>query len=1165
MIDAPSDASRTTPPEAPAEAASRSPRSRPGVPPELLERPVEASFAVIGAPGTGKTTALVEFVADRVERHGLAPESVLVLAPTRQSATRLRDRVALQLGVPSSGPLARTPSSAAFGIVRTGGDRTAAGAGAAPVAGVARASAAPSRAVALLTGAEQDRIVAELLQGGIEDELAGRAAVPWPASLPPEVRRLKEFRTELRELMMRATENGVSPAALGRLGIAHGLAEWEGAAAFLAEYQATLEAYEVAHLDSAELLAEARRIVRDAGLPAGLRLVVVDDFPDLAIGAVNLVREFARQGAAVVAFGDPDTATTGFRGSDVRALGQLSRALGVPTLPPVLLRESHRQRGALRGLTRRVTERIGAAAAGRQRDTVEAGVGAGAGSAAAPGPASAVGGGAGAGRVLHIQADTRAGEIATVARLLREQYLLHGTEWSQMAVIVRSGALVPAMARGLGLAEVPTRTLSAVQALRDDYAARHLAEGVALAIGRLELTPAAVSSLSLGPLGGVDAVGLRRLRLALRHEELASGGSRHSDELLEEAVRIPGVLATIDSAPARRVAALGTTLAAVRASHEAGASVEELLWELWQRTGLAKRWGDLAAGTGIVADEANRNLDGAVALFTAARRSVERDPERPAELFLDEFLTAEVPEDTLSPRSRSDAVLVTTPTGAVGVEVDVVVVAGLQESVWPNLRLRGSLLHAQRLTALAEAGELSGAALSGAALSGAAPAAALSGVASGRASAGSVLGPTPPAHADDDGGAAAGLGRAEGAAREEAAAGAAAAAQRAEVLGDELRMFALAVSRSRALTVLSCVANDDEQPSPFFGFAPDAEPIAQARHPLTLRGLTGYLRRRVAEDGDARAAAALARLAQEGAPGADPAEWYGLLTASTDEPVIDPTDEEAVVRVSPSRIEAFEQSPLIWFVDQVAGGSKSLAAGIGTIVHAAMESVSTDPEAEPTVEALARVSEERWKELRFEAPWIEQRERRALETKLDGLADYLRRFESRDGHELVGAEAGFSFRQGRAQVNGSIDRVERDGDGTLLVIDLKTGKYPVRAADMPGHAQMAAYQLALARGTVDGLGDPDADPEPFLSGLAEEPSHRGAALLYVAKGDREARFTLRVQDPLDDEALAEIARRIEAVAEGMALAEFPGVAAPEERDNQNRYEYRIQLIKAVSE
>ncbi|MGD8194934.1 PD-(D/E)XK nuclease family protein [Herbiconiux sp. P18] len=1075
---------------------------------EVLERPDDGSFAVIGAPGSGKTTALVELVADRVRRLGFAPESVLVLAPTRQSATRLRDRVALRLGVPSSGPLARTPSSAAFELVRSAASASGSvpASGGTPVAG---------RPMALLTGAEQDRIIAELLQGGVDDEQEGRAAFSWPETLPPEVRRLKEFRTELRELMMRCTENGVAPRALARLGTRYGLPEWGAAASFMAQYQSTLEAFDVAHLDSAELLAEARRVVRDGGLPAGLRLVAVDDFHDLPIGAVNLVREFARQGAAVVAFGDPDAATTGFRGSDVRALGQLGRALGVPVLEPVVLRTSHRQAGALRALTRRVTERIGTAAAGRQRATVEA---------AHPEGGRHSGAG-GEPRVLRIEADTRAGEISTIARELRERYLLHGIEWSRMAVIVRSGALVPAMARGLGLAEVPTRTLSAVQALRDDYAARHLAEGVALAIGRLELTPAAVTSAILGPLCGVDAVGLRRLRLALRHEELAAGGTRHSDELLEEAVRVPGVLATIDSAPARRVAALGTTLQAVRASWARGASIEELLWELWQRTGLAKRWGDLAAGSGIVADEADRNLDGAVALFTAARRSVEREPERPAELFLDEFLTAEVPEDTLSPRSRSDAVLVTTPTGAVGVEVDVVVVAGLQESVWPNLRLRGSLLHAQRLSALAEAGELTA----------------------------TQAGPEDRASVTADQSTADQLG----------------AQSRSDVLADELRMFALAVSRSTELTVLSCVANDDEQPSAFFGFAPDAEPLAQARHPLTLRGLTGYLRRRVAEDGDQRAAAALARLAREGAAGAHPADWYGLLPPSTDEPVVDPADPEAVVRVSPSRIEAFEASPLVWYVDQVAGGSKSLAAGIGTIVHAAMEAVSTDPDAEPTIEALQHVSEERWKELRFEAPWIEEREKRALHTKLDGLAAYLQHFDRLDGHELVGAEAAFSFREGRAQVNGSIDRVERDADGALRVIDLKTGKYPVSAGEMPTHAQMAAYQLALVRQSVDGLDAPAPDAAAQVGDTAgagsTPPVHRGAALLYVAKGDRALRFTLRVQDPLDDEGLREIARRIESVAEGMSASVFPGVAAPEERDTQNRYEYRIQLIKAVSE
>ncbi|TAJ49974.1 MAG: ATP-dependent helicase [Herbiconiux sp.] len=1063
---------------------------------EAVERAPGSSFAVIGAPGTGKTVTLLELVAHRVAEHGVAPERVLVLTPTRQSATRLRDRIALRLGIPSNGPLARTANSAAFEIVRRS------------TAAAAAARGDSVRPVALLTGAEQDHIVAEILQGEIDDTETGEALSRWPDTLPPEVRRLREFRTELRELMMRATENGISADALGRLGVQHGVPEWIAASGFIRDYAGVLDAFPSASLDSAELLAEARRALRSGDVESRFDLVAVDDFHDLSIGALTLVREFARQGADVVAFGDPDAATTGFRGSDVRALGRLAQVLGVPTGAPVVLGTSYRQQGPLREFTQRVTERIGAAAAGRQRATADAGT-----SAA----------GVAAGRVLTIRAETRAGEVATVARLLRERFLLHGTDWSQMIVVVRSGALVPAMARGLGLAEVPTRTLSAVQALRDDYAARHLAEGVALAVGRQEPTPEVLSSVILGPLGGVDAVGLRRLRLALRHEELAHGGSRHSDELLEEAVRVPGSLAVIDSAPARRVAALGTTLAAVAERYRAGDSIEELLWELWQRTHLAARWGELAAGTGIVADEANRHLDGAVALFTAARRSVEREPDRPADLFLDEFFGVEVPEDTLSPRSRSDSVLVTTPTGAVGAECAVVVVAGLQESVWPNLRLRGSLLHAQRLSALADAG---GAGADGAGSPRDAP-----------------LGSGAGADAGGSGGSRAGsdgdrIGE----------------QTRADVLSDELRMFALAVSRSSELTVLSCVSNEDEQPSPFFGLAPDADPVPPVRHPLSLRGLTGHLRRRVTEEGDARAAAALARLATERVPGADPAEWYGLLPSSTEEPVIDPDDEEAVVRVSPSRIQAFEDSPLMWFVDQVAGGAPSIAAGIGTIVHAVMEQASADPDRDPSPEELQEAADERWRELRFEAPWIEQRERRALETKLRGLSDYLREFrraENSGSKQLVGAEAVFTFRQGRALVSGSIDRVERDADGSLRVIDLKTGKYPVSEGDMPAHAQMAAYQVALIRDSVEGI-----EPGDVLG---------GAQLLYVSKGTRGSTFTLRTQHPLDDEGLAEIERRIETVAEGMAGAVFRGVADPGERDNQSRYEYRIQLIKAVSE
>ena len=78
---------------------------------------------MLGAPGSGKTLTLVELVADRVLQHGLAPEQVLVLAPNRLAATRLRDRLAVRLGVPSAGPIARTANSVAFQVVRAASAR----------------------------------------------------------------------------------------------------------------------------------------------------------------------------------------------------------------------------------------------------------------------------------------------------------------------------------------------------------------------------------------------------------------------------------------------------------------------------------------------------------------------------------------------------------------------------------------------------------------------------------------------------------------------------------------------------------------------------------------------------------------------------------------------------------------------------------------------------------------------------------------------------------------------------------------------------------------------------------------------------------------------------------------------------------------------------------
>ena len=53
---------------------------------------------VLAGPGTGKTTTLVEAIADRIERRGVDPSQVLALTFSRKAAEQLRDRVTARLG-----------------------------------------------------------------------------------------------------------------------------------------------------------------------------------------------------------------------------------------------------------------------------------------------------------------------------------------------------------------------------------------------------------------------------------------------------------------------------------------------------------------------------------------------------------------------------------------------------------------------------------------------------------------------------------------------------------------------------------------------------------------------------------------------------------------------------------------------------------------------------------------------------------------------------------------------------------------------------------------------------------------------------------------------------------------------------------------------------------
>jgi superfamily I DNA/RNA helicase/RecB family exonuclease len=980
---------------------------------------------------------------------------VLVLASSRAAATRLRDRLALRVGVPSNGPLARTVSSLAFELV-----------GAAARA----AGAVPPR---LVTAAEQDADIAAMLDGHLEGHLAGTdehggSGPVWPDPLEPAVRRLRGFRTELRELMARATEYDVTPARLRELGRSTERPAWVAAADFIDEYLGIVASSRAAQLDPAELARFAVTAIR-LGSPddrvASLRLVIVDDLQEATESTLALLRALRERGVAVIAFGDPDVATNAFRGGEPDALGRLSAVLGDPQLRQLVLPTVHRQPAALRALTTAVIVegRLGAAAAGTQRQARAA-------IAASPSPIP----------LARIEATSPAREWAAIARVLREEHLDRDVPWSELAVIVRSSAHAPGIARALALAEVPTRTASGGVALRDETAARGLLALVELGVGRSELTAELAAELLLSAYGGLDGLGLRRLRLSLRAEELAGGGSRTSDALLVEALSATGRFATIDSRPARQAERLAETLAELRASD---GTIEDLLWLAWDHSRLAKPWHDQALGSGPVAAEADRNLDAVVALFTAAKRFAERRPDAPAFEFLSEVLDAEVPEDVLTPRRSDDAVLVTTPSGAVGLEFRTVVVASLQEGVWPNLRARGSLLEPQNLLRALRAS-------------------------------------------------------ADGADRDAAER---AIDDRKLVLDDELRMFALAVSRASERVVLSAVANDDEQRSVFFSLLPAETPLIDSatKPPLSLRGFTGRLRRTLADPRSNRADAAgaagsLAELARLGLPGASPDDWHGLEPISSTGPLF----EGGSIPVSPSRMERLEESPLDWFLETIAGGDSGVVAGVGTILHWAMETTS-----DPVVDNLWRAVESRWDELVFESPWLAQRQKQLARGFTEALADYLADFR-RDGKALVAAEGRFTLEYGELEgaeprddgsprpavvVNGSIDRVERGPDGQVVIVDLKTGRPITSPAAIAAHPQLGAYQLAYAEGKFD---------EPLA--LHGEHAPGGAKLLYVREGKDGRRYRDGHQATMDAEALEAVRERIRQAAVLIAAAEFEG-------------------------
>ena len=607
-------------------------------------------------------------------------------------------------------------------------------------------------------------------------------------------------------------------------------------------------------------------------------------------------------------------------------------------------------------------------------------------------------------------------ETALIVDALRRAHLIDGVPWSQMAVIVRSvrqsGA---ALSRAMTAAGVPVVTPPPGVPPAEQPAARAMLTVLAAAADGLDGDRAV--DLLTGPIGRVDPVSLRQLRRALRRADRSRPPRDFGDLLVgaleSETVALSGHLAR----PLRRVRGV---LAAARRSEADGADPRYTLWQAWHRSGLQRRWLAASERGGTVGAKADGDLDAVTALFDITEQYVSRTAGASLRGLVEHVSTLGPLPTAGDPPPDIDGVTVLSAHAALGREWDVVVIAGLQEGLWPNTTPRGGVLGTQLLVDVLDG----------------------------------VVGDT----------AATGV------------------SSRAPLLAEERRLLIAAMGRARCRLLVTAVDSDSGDdsmlPSPFHcelgQLATDtethiAEPVLAPRV-LAPAPLVGRLRAVVCAPDDAvgdavRACAAvqLARLAAAGVPGADPVQWYGMTPPSTDEPLW--SDDDHVVRLSPSTLQTLADCPLRWLLERHGGtDGRDVRSAIGSLVHALIADEGN------TEGQMAAELERLWEKLPFESAWYADNELARHRSMLSAFA--LWRAQTR--HELteVGTEVDVDGvlesedEQPAVRVRGRLDRLERDGAGRLVVVDIKTGKTPVSKDDAQRHAQLAMYQLAIAEGLL---------------------------------------------------------------------------------------------------
>lgn len=953
----------------------------------------------------------------------------------------------------------------------------------------------PLPAPVLLMGADEDAALEQLI-----------GQVSW--SQPAEVTQTRGFRAQIRNLFSRCGELGVDYQLLEQLGQAAQVQLWCEAAPLLklwdsqsdisAANRAMALKLDTARLQDRALYALEHWYQADVTAPPQLPdLVVVDDYQDCtaatarllhALAALNLgeaegqgwsagqmpsaglggasgaqgpgsrssangsgdatgagepgdvgvtspgdVEHKDGRSTQIVVLGDPDEAVETFRGGDPLMLASAARDFDAVALTLPQVHRGSRQIAALIELAVQQVQVAGCISQRRPNYQHLA---------------------QNSQSVCFKVAPDDTVQVGAVAAHMRSLHLEQGLAWGQMAVIVRQSSSVELIRQELRRGGVPLAPDTPALLLRSEPAAKALLDCARAALEQLLGVPVvqeeAARALLLSPLVGFSAIELRRLRRILGESPDHLSTRVLSDTELFDQLEAAPTLA----AKAKVAQAINEALAKERSE-----GLEALVWGAWQASGKAQYWRQLALdieADSLLRQRADHDLDVVISLFKRLEVWSERNPSAPGQQFLDELEAQQVASDSVAALgARPQGVSVLTVAACAGRQWEFVAVLGIDDGVWPNLRLRDSLTQTGLLTDIVSqriADTVNLASLT------------------------ASLDPQALAQA------------------------------RAQICSDEMRLLVAAMSRANSQLWLGAVNGGEQGPSSFFNYlsrqsAIPVEPI-QPGGAYTLRGLVATLRRQLMLDlkhnNGAQApqiAALLAALAQRGVPGADPRSWLGIAGASQfliDLPAqLESQDRlgtqvatHAVValkklqaqrvnqarqrgaRLSPSDVENIETCPLRWYLQRHGGSpASSSAQQIGALIHwLAQQGQEHGLSREQLLDLFYRERSS----LQLPGGWYGRQENQRVEKMVENLALYLANSPANMQVEVecpVRAQVELEVDGAplKIKISGRADRLEHTSQG-IDVIDFKTGA-SVDSAGAQTNAQLATYRVALqARG-----------------------------------------------------------------------------------------------------